>query len=98
MRDHSYAVYILASKRNGTLYVGVTNDLVRRIQEHREGLVPGFTKRHRVKLLVYFEIHCDIEAAIGREKRIKRWLRKWKLELVEQQNPQWRDLWVELTQ
>jgi len=98
MRDHSYVVYILASKPNGTLYVGVTNDLVRRVQEHREGLVPGFTKRHGVRTLVYFELHCDINIAILREKRIKRWLRKWKLELIERENPQWRDLWNELTQ
>jgi putative endonuclease len=96
-RDYQYFVYILASRRNGTLYVGVTNDLVRRVQEHREGWVPGFTKRHAVKLLVYFEVHCDINEAILREKRIKRWLRKWKLELIEAQNPQWRDLWIDLT-
>jgi putative endonuclease len=98
MRDHSYVVYILASKPNGTLYIGVTNDLVRRVQEHREGLVPGFTKRYGVKSLVYFEHHCDINTAIMREKRIKRWLRKWKLDLIEAANPQWRDLWPELTQ
>jgi putative endonuclease len=97
MRDHVYWVYILASRRNGTLYVGVTNDLVRRAQEHREGLVPGFTKRYRVKLLVWMELRHDINTAILREKRIKRWHRKWKLELIEAQNPQWRDLWPELT-
>jgi putative endonuclease len=97
LRSHEYFVYILASKRNGTLYVGVTNDLVRRVQEHRQGLVPGFTKRYGVKFLVYFETHNDINEAISREKRVKRWLRKWKLELIESQNPQWRDLWEELT-
>ena len=91
-RDHHYFVYILASQRNGTLYVGVTSDLIRRVQEHREGLVPGFTKRHAVKLLVYFEAHRDINEAILREKCIKRWRRKWKLDLIEAQNPQWRDL------
>jgi putative endonuclease len=96
-RDHHYFVYILASQRNGTLYVGVTSDLIRRVQEHREGLVPGFTKRHAVKLLVYFEAHRDINEAILREKRIKRWRRKWKLDLIEAQNPQWRDLWIDLT-
>lgn len=96
-RDHQYFVYILASQRNGTLYVGVTSDLVRRVQEHREGLVPGFTKRYAVKLLVYFEAHRDINEAILREKRIKRWRRKWKLELIEVQNPQWHDLWIDLT-
>ena len=98
MRDHVYWVYILASKRNGTLYTGVTSDLTRRIQAHREGLIPGFTKRYRVKLLVYFEHHQDINVAILREKRIKRWHREWKLELIESQNPQWRDLWLDLTQ
>jgi putative endonuclease len=93
IRDHVYFVYILASQRNGSLYVGVTNDLVRRVQEHREGLVEGFTKRYRIKLLVYFEAHQDINEAILREKRIKRWHRNWKLGLIEQQNPEWRDLW-----
>lgn len=97
MRDHAYYVYILASQRNGTLYVGVTNDLIRRVQEHREGLVPGFTKRYGVKLLVYFEAHQEITEAILREKRIKRWQRNWKLQLIEGQNPQWLDLWPELT-
>ncbi len=96
-RDHVYFVYILASRRNGTLYAGVTNDLIGRVNEHREGLVPGFTKRYGVKLLVYFEEHGDIDEAIKREKRIKRWRRKWKLALIESQNPQWRDLWIELT-
>lgn len=98
LREHTYFVYILASERNGTLYIGVTNALVRRAQEHREGLVPGFTKRYGVKILVYFEPHADINAAILREKRIKRWRRKWKLDLIEQNNPQWRDLWQDLVQ
>jgi putative endonuclease len=97
MRDHVFWVYILASRRNGTLYVGVTSDLVRRVQEHREGLVPGFTKKYAVKLLVYNELHHDINVAILREKRIKRWQRKWKLDLIESQNPQWCDQWLELT-
>jgi putative endonuclease len=98
MRDHVYWVYILASRRNGTLYTGVTSDLTGRVQAHREGLIPGFTKKYGVKLLVYYELHHDINVAILREKRIKRWHRKWKLELIEAQNPQWRDLWVELTE
>jgi putative endonuclease len=97
VRDHAYYVYILASQRNGTLYVGVTNDLIRRVQEHREGLVPGFTKRYGVKLLVYFEAHQEITEAILREKRIKRWRRNWKLQLIEDRNPRWLDLWSELT-
>jgi putative endonuclease len=91
VRAHVYFVYILASGRNGTLYVGVTNDLISRVHEHREGLVPGFTKRYGVKPLVYFEEHSDINEAILREKRVKRWRRRWKLALIEAQNPQWRD-------
>jgi putative endonuclease len=79
MRDHAYSVYILASQRNGTLYIGVTNDLARRVQEHRAGLVPGFTRKYKVKMLVYWEPHQDINEAILREKRIKRWHRRWKL-------------------
>jgi putative endonuclease len=96
LREHVYWVYILASGRNGTLYIGVTNDLHRRVMEHREGLIPGFTKRYAVKRLVYFEEYADIEAAIAREKSMKRWQRTWKLQLIEQANPQWRDLWIEI--
>jgi putative endonuclease len=96
LREHAYWVYILASDRNDTLYVGVTNDLYRRVMEHREELVPGFTKRYGVKRLVHFEEHGDVEAAIAREKSIKRWRRAWKLQLIEQANPQWRDLWTEI--
>jgi putative endonuclease len=89
-------VYILASKPRGTLYVGVTNDLVRRVAEHREGLVPGFTKTYGVKMLVYFEEHADINEAIKREKQIKRWARSWKIELIREKNPEWRDLFGEI--
>jgi putative endonuclease len=96
MKDHTYFLYILASRKNGTLYVGVTNQLLRRVQEHREGLLSGFTKKYAVKLLVYFEVHNDINVAIAREKRVKRWLRSWKINLIEQKNPQWCDLWPEL--
>jgi Predicted endonuclease containing a URI domain len=98
MRDHVYWVYILASRRNGTLYVGVTSELVKRVQQHREGLVPGFTKRYGVKLLVFTGLHRDINEAILREKCIKRWRRSWKLELIEAHNPTWEDLWLELTE
>ncbi|WP_340117088.1 GIY-YIG nuclease family protein [Pelagibius sp. 7325] len=94
----SYYVYILASQRNGTMYIGVTNDLVRRIYEHRSGAVAGFTKRHDVKILVFFEVHESIEAAIQREKSLKRWDRRWKLALVERDNPTWRDLWEDICQ
>ncbi len=89
----TYYVYILASRPNGTLYIGVTNDLVRRTYEHREGLVDGFTKNRGVKTLVFFESYDDIEHAIVREKRLKRWRRAWKIQLIERDNPDWRDLY-----
>ena len=87
------AVYILASKRNGTLYVGVTSDLVKRVWEHRSDERNGFTKLHRVHRLVYFELFADMPSAIAREKAIKKWRRAWKLELIERDNPEWVDLW-----
>jgi putative endonuclease len=87
-------VYIMTNREYGTLYVGVTADLKRRAWEHREGLVDGFTKRHGLKLLVYAEQHDDIEAAIHREKRLKHWAREWKLNLIREQNPDWRDLYA----
>jgi putative endonuclease len=89
---HEYFVYILASARNGTLYVGVTNDLVRRIAEHKEGRVPGFTKKHGVILLVYFETFGDVGDAIAREKQLKGWNRVWKIRLIEKDNSGWNDL------
>jgi putative endonuclease len=85
-------VYILASKPRGTLYVGVTNDVVRRAAQHRDGMAEGFTKRYGVKRLVYFEVFHEINLAIQREKSLKRWPREWKLNLVERLNPQWDDL------
>jgi putative endonuclease len=87
------AVYILASRRNGTLYTGVTSDLLKRIWEHRSGLAEGFTKRYGVHRLVYFEIHDYLTEAIRREKQIKKWRRAWKIDLIERTNPQWHDLW-----
>ena|SRR3989344_2087805 len=87
----TYWVYILASKRNGTLYIGVTDDLVRRVYEHKTDLVPGFTSRYGVHMLVYFEETLDINAALLREKQLKKWNRKWKLELIEKSNPDWED-------
>ena len=92
----TYYVYILAGKERGTLYVGVTNDLMRRIYEHKEGLAEGFSMRHGVKRLVYFETHESIEAAILQEKRLKRWRRDWKIELIERDNPHWVDLYKTL--
>ena len=90
-------VYILASERNGTLYVGVTNDLVRRVQEHRQEVDPGsFTARYDVKRLVYYEYHPDIRDAIKRENRVKGWKRQWKLELIEGMNLHWRDLYPDV--
>lgn len=91
-----YYVYILASKRNGTLYVGVTNDLSRRTMEHREGMGAVFVRRYGVKKLVYAEPHDDIRDAIAQEKRIKKWRRAWKLDLIERMNPEWRDLYDDL--
>jgi len=88
--------YILASKRNGTLYVGVTTDLVKRIYEHKSDLADGFTKKYHVHMLVYFETHDGIAAAITREKQIKKWNRSWKIELIEKTNPQWCDLYDEI--
>jgi len=87
------AVYILASKRNGTLYIGVTRNLQQRVWEHKNDLVEGFTKKYGVHRLVYYELHEDMMAAIRREKQMKKWNRAWKLELVETQNPEWQDLW-----
>nr|VFK25330.1 MAG: putative endonuclease [Candidatus Kentron sp. LFY] len=89
-------VYILASQRNGTLYIGVTSSLVRRVWEHRNGLIEGFTSKYRVHRLVYFEQYEDMPAAIAREKQLKGWHRAWKLALIEKMNPDWRDLWPEL--
>jgi len=90
------AVYILASRRNGTLYIGVTSNLIQRIWQHREADMPGFTHDYQVKRLVYYEMHGDMENAIVREKRLKKWDRMWKLRLIEERNPQWRDLWDEI--
>ncbi len=92
----SYYVYILASKRNGTIYIGVTSDLIKRIYEHKHGLVDGFTKKYHVHALVYFEETESVESAIIREKQLKKWNRKWKLELIEKENPNWTDLCHEL--
>jgi putative endonuclease len=89
-------VYILATRRNGTLYVGVTSDLGRRISEHKEDLLEGFTGRYGIHSLVYAEFHATMEEAILREKRIKTWRRSWKIMLIEQMNPTWRDLFGEL--
>ncbi len=90
-------VYLLVSRRNGTFYVGVTSDLIKRVWEHKNGLVEGFTKRYNVHQIVWYETHPNMESAIVREKAIKEWKRQWKLELIESMNPEWRDLFDALT-
>jgi len=87
------AVYLLSSKRNGTLYVGVTSNLVKRVWEHRNNLVEGFTKRYGVHQLVWYELHASMDSAIKREKRLKDWKREWKVHLIESTNPNWEDLY-----
>ena len=96
MRQYGGSVYIMASKRNGTLYTGVTSRLSRRVHEHREGVLDGFTKRYGVKMLVWYEDYPDIRDAIQREKTIKGYSRRWKLNLIEAVNPDWRDLYDEI--
>jgi putative endonuclease len=91
--EKQFFVYILSSRRNGTLYVGVTSDLVKRIWQHKEGIVDGFTKKYNVKQLVYYEQHQNAESAIHREKRLKEWKRSWKLDLIERFNSNWLDLY-----
>lgn len=91
------AVYMLASERNGTLYIGVTSDLIARTWQHRDHLVDGFSKKYAVTNLVWYEIHDAMEAAIVREKQLKKWNRAWKIALIEKMNPYWSDLWPEIT-
>ena len=90
------AIYILASQRNGTLYIGVTSDLVQRVWQHKNDVVEGFAKKYGVHSLVYYELHDDMENAILREKRIKKWNRAWKLRLIEEKNPEWNDLYASI--
>ena len=94
--DRHYYVYILASEPRGALYVGRTVDLMKRVWEHREGVVSGHTKRYRIRNLVYFEVYEDLEPAYARERRLKRYRRDWKFNLIEQGNPGWKDLWPEI--
>jgi len=96
MREHLYFVYMLASRRNGTLYVGVTNDVMRRTWEHKNDLAEGFTKKYGVHILVWYEPYEDIHAAIAREKRLKKWNRAWKIKLIEQHNSGWNDIHARL--
>lgn len=96
MNRYSY-VYLLASHRNGSLYIGVTSDLIKRVWEHRNKFVDGFSKQHNIDKLVWFEQHDSIESAIVREKQIKKWNRAWKIRMIEANNPYWHDLYLELT-
>jgi putative endonuclease len=91
--DKQFYVYILASKRNGTLYTGITSNLIQRVWQHKHNVVEGFTKKYNVKILVYFEVHPNAESAIIREKQIKKWRRSYKLQLIEKKNPDWKDLY-----
>ena len=93
---NQYYIYILANKRNGTLYIGVTSNLVKRVYEHKNNIIDGFTKKYSIHKLVYYEITDDIESAIRREKQLKKWNRKWKLNLIENSNPKWIDLYFGL--
>jgi len=92
-----YYVYIMASKKNGTLYTGVTSNLIRRVYQHKTGEIKGFTSEYKVDRLVYYEVTTDIYQAITREKNIKAWKREWKLKLIEEQNPNWNDLYEKIT-
>ncbi|NDK38029.1 GIY-YIG nuclease family protein [Pseudoxanthomonas gei] len=94
--DKQPATYILASERNGTLYIGVTSNLIARVWQHREHVVEGFTSKYEVSVLVWYEFHSAMEEAILREKRIKNWNRAWKIRLIEEKNPYWNDLWNEI--
>src|SRR4051812_17848814 len=94
--ERQYYVYILASKIGGTLYIGVTNNLIRRVYEHREKLVEGFTNRYGVSKLVFYEVHSAVEAAIMREKQMKKWNRAWKIRLIEESNPNWDALYSKI--
>lgn len=96
MKEKLPAVYILASQRNGTLYIGVTSDLIKRVWEHKNDAVEGFTRKYGVHMLVYYEQHASMETAITREKQLKKWNRAWKLRLIEGRNPDWLDLWPEI--
>jgi len=96
MNSGQYYVYMLASQGNGTLYIGVTSNLIKRVYEHKNNLVGGFTQKYDVHRLVYFETKDDINSAIRREKQIKKWNRNWKIELIEKNNPDWRDLYFDL--
>ena len=95
--DKTYCVYIMTNKKHGTLYIGVTSDLIGRVYQHKNKLVEGFTKKYGLHKLVYYECTPDVKSAITREKQMKKWYRKWKIELIEEGNPEWNDLYSEIT-
>lgn len=94
MKEYNYYIYILASKKNGVLYVGVTNSIIKRIAQHKNKVVQGFTNTYFVDKLVYYEKYSDINDAIAREKQLKKWKREWKVNLIEKDNPEWKDLYI----
>jgi putative endonuclease len=96
MTTKQYCVYILASKKEGMLYIGVTSNLVKRVYEYKSDLVEGFTKQYHIHNLVYYEVTEDVTSAITREKQLKKWNREWKIALIEKQNPEWRDMYVDI--
>ena len=96
VKEKQFFVYIVASKKNGTIYVGVTSDLIKRVWEHKNGLVDGFTKQYDIKMLVYYEKHEEALSAIKREKKIKKWRRQWKVNLIEKKNLHWKDLYQDI--
>jgi putative endonuclease len=97
MIDKQFYVYILAKERNGTFYVGLTSDLIQRMYQHKNGIIEGFTKEHDIKTLVYYEVFSDAENAIKREKRLKKWPRDFKMNVIEKMNPEWKDLYETIT-
>lgn len=96
MFNNAYCVYILSSQKNGTLYIGITNNIAKRVWEHKNQKVDGFTKKYEVHHLVYYEIYDNPESAIAREKQLKKWNRKWKIELIQEKNPEWKDLYKDI--
>lgn len=92
-----YYIYIMSSTKGGAIYIGVTGNLIKRVYQHREGLVDGFSKQYKTKRLVYFESSTDVKSCIEREKQLKGWRRQWKVELIEAVNPEWEDLWKQIT-
>ena len=96
MTENTYYIYILASRKHGTLYIGVTNNLIKRVYEHKQDLVEGFTKKYNVHMLVYFEQTNNVESTITREKQMKAWKRQWKIDLIEEKNPEWKDLYSDI--